>query len=487
MRRGVLIALAGTLVAVTACTSSATDGHPRSSIAAQSSAGPPTAAAEQRYGKAPHRAAGLTYQPDVVLVGGGASSVRSVSADSLTWTIDAQAPHADQLAVGKVMFLTSRGVGRVVQLVPAGDTLAVTIGPVQLGEIVRDGVLKADGPLDLNAASVQTFPGVGGLTTVPARTSASPSSSTTHNWAALRSEPELPPPTKGLGAELSVGGFSVELAGSQKATNAGSIDLKVGYNHGGVVLGLTFAIEYEDAHVSSEIHMAGGELAEGSRTEVTGITGAKVDVSGGSELGLKGNKKARIEVPAEQNFEIPSEPVPFVLSVRLKFIVETAFSARNATLTSTGRLAIDGPLGFVKTAGKLSLEQPSVSIKQNPVETIAGVSQGVNGLVFAAQMKIQMGVGIEVAEAGPFVAFTASVGLTNGSSIGIVQCKQATVDAILAGGIGLTIDPGESEWLKKSLGALTKLLPKLDVELGNVSVSVVHRSDYRPKVAVCHI
>ncbi|OLT16103.1 hypothetical protein BJF78_15230 [Pseudonocardia sp. CNS-139] len=44
------------------------------------------------YGAAPSPDADVTYQPDVVIVAGGGSAVRSVSDDALTWRID---PGAD--------------------------------------------------------------------------------------------------------------------------------------------------------------------------------------------------------------------------------------------------------------------------------------------------------------------------------------------------------------------------------------------------------
>ncbi|QOC92026.1 hypothetical protein [Micromonospora craniellae] len=98
-----------------------------------------------RYGMAPMPHPDLTYQPDVVLVGGGGRSVRSVTADGLTWRIDGRAPRADDLAPGKVMFVTGRGVGRVLDLQREGGDLLVTIGPVTITDVIRDGTLAKQG------------------------------------------------------------------------------------------------------------------------------------------------------------------------------------------------------------------------------------------------------------------------------------------------------------------------------------------------------
>lgn len=63
------------------------------------------------YGYGPRDDPAVEYQPDVVRVGGGAQAIRSASADGLIWTLDPTAPGVDQLAVGKVAFVTSRPSG----------------------------------------------------------------------------------------------------------------------------------------------------------------------------------------------------------------------------------------------------------------------------------------------------------------------------------------------------------------------------------------
>src|SRR5579863_8504668 len=84
--------------------------------------------AESRYGLAPSRSADITLQPDVVTIDNGPDAVHNVSADGLTWTFDANAPHAQDVAPGKVLFLTSRAVGRVLGVQRNGNDLSVTLG-----------------------------------------------------------------------------------------------------------------------------------------------------------------------------------------------------------------------------------------------------------------------------------------------------------------------------------------------------------------------
>lgn len=412
--------------------------------------------------------------------------VRSVSGDSLTWSIDARAPHLDELRPGKVMFLTGRAVGRVLDLERRGDVVAVTLGPVDLNEVISDGNVSISSPLDFAAMTLQTYAGVPGLVT-SGSTSKRVSNRVAPAWATSgvspvslagppRAEEPLPPPTKGSSVELSVGDFSAELG---RKAEENELSLKLGYKHNRVVVGLEFAVKLENPTIEGNLGFQGGAVTK-KELRVDGLKEVSVKLESGSETGLSGNFKSRIEVPAEITVPLPSGPIPFIASFRFKFIVETAFSARNATLSATGKLKVDGPIGF---SGN-TLLLPTVTSAKSPVESLNGASVGVNGVVIAEQVKVVVGLGIPAAFTGPFVALTLSYGLTNGSAIGIVQCKQASIDVVLAGGLGFTLAPGELKFLEL-LEKKLKWAPKLDSEFAAGTSTVVHKVDYLPKVPVC--
>lgn len=471
-------ALAGALlVLLTAC------AHPAArpagdSIAASSKA----SAAELAYGRAPVPGGGVTYQHDVVLVGGGAAAVRAVSGDTMTWSIDAHAAHVSDLKPGKVMFLTGRAVGRVLQLKKHDGVVAVTLGPVDLTDVVADGNIDITAPLNVADMAMHTYPQAHTASAMPSTSTPGRAISGRAISAWMRTAPgqedPLPPPTRGASAEVSVGDFSAEI-GRKASQDEDELSLKVGYKQGGLVLGLELTAKLQSPTIEAHLGFAGGELNK-KELRISGLKEVAVGLDSGSEKGLGGNLKQRIEVPAEMSFALPGGPVPLAASVRFKFIVETAFSARNATLGTLGKIAIDGAIGF----SGASVLVPTVTQALSPVERLTGVSVGVNGVVLAMQVKFVIGLGIPAAFAGPFAAVTVSYGLTNGSAIGIVQCRQSSIDVVLAGGVGFVLDPGELHYLKK-LELELPWVPKLDTELASRATTVVHTTDYQPKVPTC--
>jgi hypothetical protein len=115
-------------------------------------------ATELRYGIAPKRDPRVTYGDDVIVMEHGDQAIRSAASDGLTWTIDASAPGADQIQEGKVLFATSRAVGRVMRATRNGNAINVVLGPVEITDVVTKGNFAASQPIDLNSAVMYYAP-----------------------------------------------------------------------------------------------------------------------------------------------------------------------------------------------------------------------------------------------------------------------------------------------------------------------------------------
>ncbi len=456
-----------------------------------------TGGSADTYGHGPQDDDSVTYQPDVVLIGGGPDAIRGVSDDGMVWTMDADAGGMEDLEVGKVMFASSAGAGRVIELDRSGDTVDVTLAPVALTEVVSDAHLRFDEAMSLDSLSVREIPELPGALTEEV---AEPIS----DEGAMAAEPEVALPTMELIAArrpaLASEGpseVSATVAGWKVTAyrTSGTVGLKGEHgltetqqlgktDHGsakadadsGLKVNLDAHLDIDALTVVADVPITRGVIGT-SNFEIDGIKALTITVEAGAGKGLSDNRTAKLEIPVQFTRPVIVGGFPAIFTFKFKFLVQTAFTAQNGNISASGTWAIDGPLGF--DGSRLTL--PTMVEKGTSiVDSIEGVSVGVNGLVVATAFEVGLLFGVPVAGAGPIASFITSLGLTNGSDLGIVKCKQATVTATLTGGVGVNLyDPVR--------GAL-KLFFGIDVPKQTTLITdkIFEGSAYIPRVKACN-
>ncbi|MEO3819669.1 hypothetical protein [Plantactinospora sp. B24E8] len=484
-------------------------------------------ASARTYGYGPVRDGSVTYQPDVVLVEGGPDAIRAASADGLTWTIDRNAPGADDLGPGRIMYATSRAIGRVVQVRPAGDDLAVTLAPVTLTEVFRDADFRSDRVLDDAALVYQEVPELPGAVSTPTgeRPPADATTPVGLSSAGRGSRVAAVAPTV-AGMSPAVGGFADgrqrgqagparALSGGNEAETVlaldpvrlapaaggrlpparernftvsvgeweaqpyrvpGKLGLKIGYAaNENLKVYIDFAMNVDQLRIRSAMSIVNGALGS-STFAVDGVRSISVDISAGAANGADDNRKVRIEVPVEMNFQIPGEPL--VYSNTWKFIVATGLSGKNTTVQAAGEWAVNGTLGVVDGTPR----KPTLSVVKSIMDSVTGISIGPSGLAFAVEVKMGLGLGIPAAFAGLYAKLVVDIGVTNGSALGapLTRCVQASLNAKVGGGAGVNLSSTAS-------AALRKLLPKtVKFELESERLWPIHRAAQTlPAVPLC--
>jgi hypothetical protein len=125
-------------------------------------------ATEIRYGIAPKRGPGVTYQDGIILMEHGDKAITAFASDGMSWTFDANAPQVNEIQEGKILFATDRCAGKVLAVQRDGNKVTVVLGPVQLNELVKEGNFSYNQPLDLNNAIAVATPDSPGAINSPA-------------------------------------------------------------------------------------------------------------------------------------------------------------------------------------------------------------------------------------------------------------------------------------------------------------------------------
>jgi len=447
--------------------------------------GAPTTAALKTYGYGANPT-GADYQPGVVVVGGGPASIRSASGNGLVWTIDKNAPGAEKLQVGSVMVLTSMATGRVAAIHDNGDSRVVTLAPVSLTDVIRNGSIDVDQALPSSAISYRVIPQLAWAQQTPQGgdlPSANISASAYNRTKPFTAETAaLPKAASGNSIFESDSSLEFKVGDWTVSPDVSDNKLELGVERdGNLKVGIDFAFDTNNLHFHGIDTIKNGQSTH-SGFEITGITGLQISLQAGAAGGSADNEKIKIEAPIEANLEIPPSPatagLPMDLKVEFTFSVETAITGNNSTLVATGIWGLDGPIGYDGS----KFETPTFTVKQSIIDSITGITLGPSGIVFGVEMKFQVGVGVASLSAGPFAGVIVDLGVTNGSSLGaaLARCKGATLDLRGSAGVGIELSAEEIPILKH-------LIPgaKYEYSLGT-STSLLHRSQVVPDVPLCN-
>jgi hypothetical protein len=180
-----------------------------------------------------------------------------------------------------------------------------------------------------------------------------------------------------------------------------------------------------------------------AEVELSGVGGVQVGFKGGTNGEFK-NPNQQFELPLDISFPIPGIPVPFAATFHQAVLVQTMFTAKNATLNAFGDYGFGGTITAGVINGNLGGTAPVfITTRQNLAESLAGASAGVNGLVLGYGGKFIVGLGAYSFVVGPYLSANTTVGVTRGSDLqaGVVgyTCRSAEYDMALEYGVGYAI------------------------------------------------
>jgi len=470
--RFVVIMVAALVTSAAACTSSV--GHPSTAAAPRrSSQIAQLSGNELRYGAGATAVAGVVYQPDVVLIGGGAAAVRVVSASGLTWTIDANAPGAGKLAVGKIMLATSFGTGRVLKLTRSGAEVIVILGPVSITDVIRDANLGSSTPIPIGETLAYATPSAPGAAvddphdplapatgSGPANPSAgrSPnhatdtSTPTTHSFRGTRltprgvagllapaegarvaapAAPTLPAPST-TPNPVGAGDFQVT-----PFCCAGGVGVRIGYDKGDGRLLATLTLKLDKPTASFRLVISHGKLLEAT-VQVHGAGAVEVAIDAATRSSAGDFRGKTVHVPETLTIPLTGFGIPLVLSVNQDFYLSMQLIGAAAFHTKGG-YRVSGDLGFGYRNGSPSLIGTTLAV-EDPMTAntrVLGVASGV--ITLGWNLKVSIGVGV--------LGFSAGVWYQLGVALSVVAdglsltagCVRDALVVVGSYGIGWTV------------------------------------------------
>jgi hypothetical protein len=430
--------------------------------------------AERRYGVSPTLNKDVKYQPAVIVMEHGAEAIRANSSDGMTWTLDANAPHAAEIQKDKILFATGRAVGRVLAVERKGDTLAVTLGPVELTEVFEELHISYHGALDPSKMIAYYAPDSPGTYT-DLNAPAEPSSNLLNappqaRFASLYDSGVLPRTRLDGGDEVSLrsavwnpadrtqfSALKVAMPGTAafgaltdisvkdylvSPNCCGGLGLVIQYDKNGIKFTASAVLTLKDPHIDVSLDILHG--LKNAFVDISGVGGLKVSISGGNSGDVK-NLNAIIQLPLDFSYPIPISGVgsPFSVVFRQSIRVGTIFTGKGATLEAKGEYQYTGAIrAGIRNQQPVATGPTMSATVTDLAETLKGHSGGVDALLLAYGAKVIVGIGAFNFVVGPYAAVDASVGTTHGSdlqaAIGYV-CRSADVNLWMEVGVGYAL------------------------------------------------
>jgi len=494
----------------------------------------------EAWGLGPQPADGVTFQPDVVIVGGAGRSIRGVTDGGLTWHLDASAKGVDDLEPGKIMFVTGRSVGRVLALARDGDEVAVTIGPVTLTDVIRDGTFKRT---DIDLSDPVEYPVVEpswettdvAVEAGAAEAERSATDAPDGSEATEGSEEPAEGDDEGAARDLSdldalapadPAGGAVPAAESTGFPGAGAaregpalvgfasaaepvttaapgsgfgsccstgIGAHFNHNKGGTKVSGTVELTFQRPDAGFYLSIKGGQVVR-AELVVSGGFGAKVDF----QAGIDGGQRAqRIPIPLSGEFGFPIAQVlgvPLTFTISQGLTVTTAFGASIGTITGSGSFDLGARFAFGYANGSFG-NRSSTSFKttESLVNDLGGMPVGVMGLLIRHRVRFNVGFSAYVLKAGVYMDVETAVGASRGSALGavgtlgthFVECQGVGLGIWTKFGIGYSI----FEPVAKAINSFLSLLDIKPISfsggLSSKPVKIYANEEVVPDVELC--
>jgi hypothetical protein len=229
-------------------------------------------------------------------------------------------------------------------------------------------------------------------------------------FRALQQEPSLPSvPGIGPPGETSLGDFHVF------PFCCGGLGIKLVHNGDDINMIAYAVLRFSKPSLQFNLKIHGGSV-QTAKIVLNGASGLTVHIEAATPKGLEGNINKTFYMPVDLSIPIGGMAVPFAVTLHQQLLIQTAFTAKNSTLNTSGDYSFSGTIYMGYDNGGWGAGAPTeLHTNSDLGQSLSGVSLGVTGMVFGMEGRVIVGIGAFGFVTGPFLGYSAVVGLTRGS------------------------------------------------------------------------
>ncbi len=371
-------------------------------------------------GAAAAQPAGVQYTPQTVVVPAAtvASSLRSVSGGGAIYTFSSHAGVLGELKAGSVMLLQGTTVRLVTSAVEQPAGFVVTTTPASITDLVSNGTLSWDTPV--NFASALALQG-SGVPTDGARqpglaAGATRSLESQFGLTALNSS--------GVTLKGKASGYSYSLEFKQEGTGV-SLTFTLGRSSP-VDLSVSITGTLQNFNTAGDIAVEHGSVAS-SKIAMNNLSGQftlSYELKPLSSFGLGKAGGFVLKLPGELEVPFAIGGIPFFLGIKTAFFVSVGFSNKNQSISGSYNIGYNGDAGFSTSASGVSSGTGAIQgIGKVLLDQANAILSGPISLVLGAQIpQLELGLGIKGLNVAGFVDLVADTAIQvggNGGGVGV--------------------------------------------------------------------
>lgn len=452
-----------------------------------------------RYGLAPQPDKGTTFQPEVVLVNGGASSIRSVTADGLTWTLSPNAGGIAALKPGRVMFLTDRGVGRVMAVHTDSAGVEVTIGPVALTDVIRDGHFNSNKAVVISNPVVLSAKGAFWDDPALQQQAGITEGSGADLPAAYRqgtgpvqtlSRPPSPEAIVAETAKASTGNFNLTGGCCSNGPNTA-----LTYDKNGLSMSGKIALDMAKPTANFRLDISGGKITDAGLT-VRGSAGINASIHAVTAPNSPTNG---FSPPLGTDFAF-SVPVGVFFGVPLNMVVTQTLNVQvnipgQAVFDAAGKVKLGSTIGFSYSNGNFANTTSASLDSAASLNATNSIAVGISYASFSYNVRFTVGLGFLGFVVGVYIALGVHLMSVVGAPIGfnidpgaqnpIEACKSIQSDLWVDYGVGYTIPSAVAKLVNFFLKAFKTSPIQTSGGLGKGWTPVLKDYEVFPKSGFC--
>jgi hypothetical protein len=174
--------------------------------------------------------------------------------------------------------------------------------------------------------------------------------------------------------------------------------------------------------------------------------GLRLAFDGATSPGFTRNVRWRVPAPS---LWLPTDVGAISFDLKQEIWVQTAFTSKASKFSAGGDYELNADIGLIFDRGRFTTMGPKgLTVKTSLMRNMGSVSMGPSGMVIGHVATMTAGLSVfGTVTVGPQFGLATSVGVAQGSSIGIVQCQGAALNMHLRGGVGWSI----ADWLAKAV------------------------------------